>query len=226
MTEKQNRDIEDRIVNKMNEVKKEMTEAISSVGQRQDLVEKEQQNLKEQFENMKEQISDIKKIVDTSHKPTYSEALQGSRIAEARSKGTETQTMYPEGDNKKAEKDKIKEIIDNSRRTISLHPFTQKDVDLELKRGAENEDEAKLWAVQTFLRYEMNIKSNIQETFRILNIFPPAGANWDKIFVTFSNITTVNSIFSYTRNMRKEAKIDLYVPPECKERFKAVQAIA
>ena len=59
MTEKQNRDIEDRIVNKMNEVKKEMTEAISSVGQRQDLVEKEQQNLKEQFENMKEQIRDI-----------------------------------------------------------------------------------------------------------------------------------------------------------------------
>ena len=26
--------------------------------------------------------------------------------------------------------------------------------------------------------------------------------------------------------MRREAKIDLYVPPECKERFKAVQAVA
>ena len=70
--------------------------------------------------------------------------IQGSRTAEGRSKGTETQTMFPEGDDKKAEKEKIKEIIDTSRRTISLHPFTQKDIDLELKRGAEDEDEAKL----------------------------------------------------------------------------------
>ena len=203
-----------------------MTGAIRSVAKRQDLMEKEQQNLKEQFENMKEQISDIKKTVETSHVATYSEVLQRNRAAEVGFKGVETQAMYPEGEDKKAENEKIKKIIDNARRTLSLHPFTQKDIDLELKRGAENEDEAKLWAVQTFLRYEMNIKSNIQETFRILNIFPPAGANWDKIFVTFSNITTVNSIFSYTRNMRREAKIDIYVPPECRERYKTVQAIA
>ena len=67
----------------------------------------------------------------------------------------------------------------------------------------------------------MNIKSEIQATFDILKIFPPAGDKWDRIFVTFSNI-----IFSFTRNMRKEVKVDLYVPPECKDRYKAVQALA
>ena len=105
MTEKQSRDIEDRIVNKMDEVKKEMAEAISSLGQRQDLVEKEQQNLKVEVENMKEQISDIKKTVETSHAATFSEVLQGNITTAGRSNGAEAQTMYPEGDDKKAERE-------------------------------------------------------------------------------------------------------------------------
>ena len=91
--------------------------------------------------------------------------------------------MFPLGDDKENEKNTIEELIDVSRRTISLHPFTQKDIDFETKRGAANENEAKLWAVQTFLRYEMNIKSHVQETFKIVNIFPPAGTNWDRIYV-------------------------------------------
>jgi hypothetical protein len=134
--------------------------------------------------------------------------------------------MLPPGDDKESEVTRIKDLIDLSRRTISLHPFEQNDIDFELKRGAENEDEAKLWAVQTFLRYEMNIKSHIQETFSIVNIFSPAGNSWDRIFVTFSSVTAVNTIFSFNRNMRKEVTVDIYVPPECNARYRAVKSIA
>ena len=62
-----------------------------------------------------------------------------------------------------------------------------------------NENEAKLWAVQTFHRYEMNIKSNVEETFKIVNIFQPADTSWDRLYVIFSSVTTVNSVFAYTR---------------------------
>ena len=59
-----------------------------------------------------------------------------------------------------------------------------------------------------------------------MNIFPPAGTSWDRMYVTFSSVTTVNSVFGYTRNMRQEAEVDIYVPPECDARFRAVKSIA
>ena len=72
----------------------------------------------------------------------------------------------------------------------------------------------------------MNIKSHILATFKIENIFPPAGTSWDSINVTFSSITTVNTVFSYTRNMRSEVNVDIYVPPECDARYRAVRSVA
>ena len=227
MTEKQNSDIEARVGNRLDDVKKEMTGAIQTVAERQDTMDKEQQSMKQQMETMREQMIEIKKIAETSTSdvPAYAEILQRSRLPET-SSSLEDHSMFPLGDDKENAKNKIEELIDVSRRSISLHPFTQKDIDFETKRGAANENEAKLWAVQTFLRYEMNIKSHVQETFKIVNIFPPAGTNWDRINVTFSSITTVNSIFGYTRNMRQEAKVDIFVPPECDARYRAVKSIA
>lgn len=228
MTEKQNKIFEEKLVTKLDEVKTEMTGAIDTIAKRQDTVEKEQKIMKEQFEDIKEQLVEIKKTAERPQLdrsvPTYSEILQSCGDHVEGSKGAKT--MYYVGNDQEAENKRIDEIIDLSRRTISLYPFAQSDIDFEHKRGAKDEDEAKLWAVQTFLRYEMNIKSEIQATFDILDIFPPAGDKWDRIFVTFSNITTVNSIFSFTRNMRREVMVDLYVPPQCKDRYKAVQALA
>ena len=228
MTEKQNRDIEERIVTKMEQVKNEMTGAINDISVKQNVMEKDQQNLKEEVQDIKEQMTVIKNTLKIPQVPSFSEILQGSGTGAPRvnCKSSEPKTMYPVSDDTGLLNEQIDKLIDHSRRTISLHPLTQKDIDFELKRGAGSENEAKLWAVQTFLRYEMNIKAHVQETFRILSIHPPVGDNFDRIYVTFSDITTVNSIFSYTRNMRRDVKVDLYVPPECRDRYKALQSIA
>ena len=86
MTEKQNRDIETRLGNKLNDVKNEMAGAIQTVAGRQDTMEKEQQSMRQQMEEMKEQMVDIKKIAMTSQAgkddPTFAEVLQRPRPAE------------------------------------------------------------------------------------------------------------------------------------------------
>ena len=71
----------------------------------------------------------------------------------------------------------------------------------------------------------MNIKSHILATFTIEDIFTLA-ENFDTIYVTFSSVTEANTVFSYTRNMRREAKVGIFVPKEWQARFKAVNTIA
>ena len=118
-----------------------------------------------------------------------------------------------ENDRKKA-----LELLELGRRTVSLHPFQKRDIEFEVKRGAKDETEAKLWAVQTYFRYEMNIKSHVLATFSIDNIFTPATENYDTIYVTFSTTTEANTVLSYTKNMRKAASVGIYVPKEWQER--------
>ena len=168
MTEKHNKIFEDKIVTKLDEIKSEMTGVIDTIAQRQDVVEKEQQNLKEQFDDFRGQLVEIKKAIDgpqvDGNVPSYAEILQS---CDGGSRGV--QTMYYESDQKETENKRIDELIEHSRRTISLYPFAQSDVDFKLKRGPKDENEAKLWAEQTFLRYEMNIKSEIQAAFDIVS---------------------------------------------------------
>ena len=66
MTEKQNRDIETKLGNKLDDVKNEMAGAIQTVAGRQDTMEKEQQSMRQQMEEMKEQMVDIKKRQEMS----------------------------------------------------------------------------------------------------------------------------------------------------------------
>lgn len=65
----------------------------------------------------------------------------------------------------------------------------------------------------------------ILATFTIEDIFTLA-ENYDTIFVTFSSVTEANTVFSYTRNMRREAKVGIFVPKEWQDRFKALNTIA
>ena len=72
----------------------------------------------------------------------------------------------------------------------------------------------------------MNIKSHVIATFSIENIFPPAKESWDSIYVTFSSISEANTVYSYTRNMRKEVNVGIFVPNEWQARFRAMNNIA
>ena len=118
------------------------------------------------------------------------------------------------------------DILDLCRRTVSLHPFSQADIDFESRRGASDTTEAKLWAVQTFFRYEMNIKSHVLASFSIENIFFPESEPKDTVYVTFTSITEANTVYSYTKNMRRAVTVGIFVPNEWRARFKAINSFA
>ena len=167
---------------------------------------------------MSDQIKDIK--VQLVEKPVETQAVTFSNALKSTPQPT---TPTPTGDK---DEEKALELLHLARRTVSLYPFRQKDIEFESKRGAKDNSEAMLWAVQTFLRYERNIKSDVLATFTIENIFAPAVEQWDTLYVTFSSITEANTVFSYTRNMRREVTVGIYVPPDWRDRFRAVSSIA
>ena len=231
MTEKQNRDIEAKIVDKLDDVKNEVSGALKVVTNRQDKMEHEQQGMKDQIGLMNDQLVEIKKIASAAAYPpppptlpnhdraSFSEVLQKSTPAVI-------PELPEESTSDKNRREKIRKTLEFGRRTVTLHPFTPSDIESEFKRGAKDENEAMFWAVQVFLRYEMNIKSHVLATLSIEKIFPQTVEKWNTINVTFSSITEANTVYSYSRNMREEVTVGTYIPKEWRDRNKAISNIA
>ena len=228
MLEKQNKDLEKKISEKMDDVKNEMNVALKVVTERRDNMETEQVDLKEQMTSLVTEVKDLRNTIEgvvaknkvKNHQPVH----QPSSVTPLeQSPGRHVQDFLPQDP---TDKKKALELLDLGRRTVSLHPFEQKDFDFEAGRGAKDSSEAKLWAVQTYLRYEMNIKSHVLATLSIENIFTPASENFNTVYVTFSSITEANTVYSYSRNMRREVTVGIFVPKEWQERLKALNHIA
>ena len=215
MTEKQNSDLEKRLASQLESIRVEMTTAFKSISDRQDILEAEQGVLVKQLEVLQQQMGNIKNNAELILEPSYSSVVSAS----AKEKAKE-----PSNPDKVTEK--MNSILDIGRRTVGLEPFSQKDVDNEFKRGAKDVSEAKIWAVKNFLRYEMNIKPHISETFNLEKIFSPDKEDWNVMYVTFGSVTEANTVYSYTRNMRREVHIRPYIPKEWYSRFRALEADA
>ena len=119
---------------------------------------------------------------------------------------------WPDDHANEIETEKREFSLDLGRRTIGFQPFEQKDIDAEFNRGARDENKAKVWAVHNFLRYEMNIKQHVFETFNLEKIFSPDKEDWNILYVTFGTVTEANTVYSYARNMRREVHIRPYIP--------------
>ena len=198
MNEKQSKDIESRFSGKLAEMKEDLSGTIQKVSERQDKLESDQIKvnehqaiMKDQLDSLTKNVEEVKKIASASQ-----ETSKLSNITEANNLNI-TPTLLAESEEKDEARAKFSDLLDKSKRTISLHPFTQNDIESELKRGAKDEDEAKVWAVQAFLRYEMNMKHQVISTLNLENIFPPPDqSNWENIFVTFSTLTMANTVWS------------------------------
>ena len=186
--------------------------------------------VKKQVETMQEQIEEIKTLAQTqaaasSNKNSVSYASMAAAAPHhlsAPSPPDCSDGLPSDESSRKAALD----ILDLCRRTVSLHPFSQADIDFESKRGASDTTEAKLWAVQTFFRYERNIKSHVLASFSIENIFFPESEPKDTVYVTFTSITEANTVYSYTKNMRRQVTVGIFVPNEWKARFIGLNNLA
>ena len=162
MISQQNKDIQKDIVDKLDVVKTELSTAIQGISKRQDKLESEQSEIRAEQSSIRDQVSSLSRKLDK---------MQNSSTPVDPKSSAQGKSPLP--DCTEQEKDKALELLETARKTVSLYPFNQSDIDFELKRGAKDINEAKLWAVQTYLRCEMNIRSHILQTFTIENIFPP-----------------------------------------------------
>ena len=206
-------------------VREEVKEALKPVDTRLGLQEQTTQTLASQVQTLMTEMTtlkeDVKNIADFPALPAPATTpTQSFSQPSAQSSGSDP---FPSDE---SDRQKALDLLELCRRTVSLHPLQQADIDFESKRGAKDLTEAKLWAVQTFFRYEMNIKSHVLATFSIENIFSPEGQDMDTVYVTFSSITEANTVFSYTKNMRKEVTVGIFVPNEWKARFIALNNLA
>ena len=222
------------LVEKIEDVKNEMKGTVKALTDRQDKMELDQEHIKDDIGELRTQMDRIRNIVENSvdhaqSKQQQQQHQQDQYHHQAQPQhgagGSAQRDLHDYLPSDDSERKQALALLDLGRRTVSLHPFEPKDCDFELKRGAKDQAEAKLWAVQTYLRYEMNIKSHILATFTIEDIFA-LSEDYDSIYVTFSSVTEANSVFSYTRNMRREAKVGIFVPKEWQDRFKALNTIA
>ena len=78
--------------------------------------------------------------------------------------------------------------------------------------GATNREEEQLLAVQEYLRCELKIDSEMQQSMEIENIFPALGENPTHMYVTFKQESSVMRIFEKTRIMRRGSRIVNFIP--------------
>ena len=235
MNEKQFKKIEEKVASQLETVKKDLTGTIDKISERQDTMDNEQKVVKKQMESMQEQMKEIKSLAQSQQAATFSDKNSVSYATMAAAVPPQSQHSQPVAPNpdfsdglpiEESSRKAALDILDLCRRTVSLHPFSQADIDFESRRGASDVTEAKLWAVQTFFRYEMNIKSHVLASFSIENIFFPESESKDTVYVTFTSITEANTVYSYTKNMRKAVTVGIFVPNEWRARFKAVNSFA
>ena len=135
MKAKQNRDIEEKLVNKLEDVKNEMSDSIRTISERQDKFDNEQTTIKNQMSVLQEQVKDIKKVVATTansqNKASYAEAARNSIVC--------TEAIQKEHiDSYGSKKNKAFELLELGMKTLSLQPFSERDVAAELKRSAKD----------------------------------------------------------------------------------------
>ena len=216
MTEKQTKDSESKVAAKLADMKRDMFLAVKEVSDCQNELEHDQKELMSKLHELQAKVQEMEVSFanvcpSLTIKDFASLAAPSARISTVAAAAYQGSKRYQD----ELEKNfSVQHIADLARRTIGLKPFNQSDIDAEIRRGAKNENEAKMLAVETYLRYEMSIRKHTMETLTIEKIFSPDKEDWSVLYVTFKTTEDASTVYSYARNMRKEAHVGSYIPKE------------
>ena len=119
------------------------------------------------------------------------------------------------------------QVIAEARRTVGLHRIDQ--ADLERMRhvqygGAKTPEEEMTLAVKEYLKLELKIDTVSIERMAIEKTFY-LGNKQECLFVTFKHRSSVTKIFEKTYIMRKESRVQNYIPWQFKDRARAISEI-
>ena len=206
-------------------VKKEVEENLQPIKEKQNLLEATQSNMLEKFNEMAETVQDLKTKLYSPSRST-SQGASPSWPTGLVSKPGQSGDL-PQSSDLEFSDQQVADIISVARRTVGLSKIDIEDLN-RMKQpqygGATNEEEAKLLAVQEYLRCELKISQEHIENMKIDNIFTPEKDRDDPQYlnVTFRESSSVSKIYEKTRLMRKESRIINYIPKEFHERWRAI----
>ena len=122
--------------------------------------------------------------------------------------------------------EEVSHIIETAERTIGFKPIHKSDL-TELCRIHNISDEQqglKLLIIE-YLKFEM--KNSLTQPENIVRVFPPAKPDWDILYAEFDSLSTVNTVYRFTRFLRHSSlKVIMYVPHMFYDQFNHLSNIA
>ena len=214
-----------------NGVKKEIEAVLAPVQEKQQLMEKTQDHLKVQFLNVLQEVKDLKEQLNKQQ--TFPLLQEPSSASSLTPSGTPRFACLEKIIDKNlsrvvsAEERQIRTLASEARKILGLHRINMEDVERAGRlTGALDEDDAYIAAVKEFFRLEMKIGESVYDTLNIKQIFPPAKDNWDTLYVRFESEASVNTIYTYAKNLKKENRLVRYIPKQFYDRYRAMESEA
>ena len=134
--------------------------------------------------------------------------------------GEKTGEVFQESDMPQARK-----LCAAARRVIGLTPIEPMMLDIQMRSyGAKNKEEAMLMEVKNYLKCELKVRPSVIEQLDIVKIFHPARDDWKTLYVELGSESEVNSLYNYTKNIKKEDhRVFPYIPKQMYRRYRAVE---
>ena len=197
-------------------VKKEVEASIQPLKEKQALLESDQVDMKNQFSDILKEVKEIKTQLESTSRESSS-IQQGWR-------GQGEQEVQVVGGDDHG----LDQIVGEARRTLGLYRIDYEDLDRmkqEQFGGAKSLEEQKTLAVKEYLRCELKIDTMSLERMKIEKTFFLKADKPDCLYVTFQNRSSVTKILEKTYLMRKESRIQPYIPRQFRERARAMKEI-
>ena len=211
-----------------------MTEAIKPFEEKTESVVQAQMQMKEQVDILSEELKGLKERMDITAEvnscPSTGQRMQADNLDRIQQQG-QSSTVDHAGQDLAVVGGQpvgLAEIISEARRTVGLFRIDQADLERmrqEQYGGAKTPDEEKLLAVQEYLKLELKLDTRTVERMEIENTFYLNRNNPECIFVTFKHRSSVSRIFDKTFIMRKESRVNTYIPRQFRDRARAISEI-
>ena len=208
----------ERITSRVKEtVREEVHSAVSSIVDRQDLLENKQKSFEIEQTSLKSRVSEIETAL--------SDLKRNPPVTTTNLSNPEP-TCPPARNTVRNDPSRVAErIISNSKakNIVGFAPIDRDDLDrLKASRNLASDAEAMKAAFFEFADGEMKVPEHILSNLSIKRIFTPKNPSTHRLYVEFLDQITADLIWSYSRNLQSGMKVKLWVPPQFHDRFNAI----
>ena len=206
-------------------VKKEVENALKPVEDRMNKQDELNTDMARQFKFIMKELETLKEVMRSKEYPALPE--HSEQRAGLGGIGRSSDMGRLGADGSRGSGLRVRDMCSAARKVIGLTPIEPKMLEIQMRSyGAKNIGEAMLMEVKSYLKCEMKVLPSEIEKLDIVRIFHPAKDDWNVLYVEFSSEYQVNSLYSYTKVMKKDNRLMRWVPKQMYERFSEVESYA